>query len=98
MKGVADGCAIPEELLPRLARAGRPERDALKDERLRKLKKWREAKSLALGIDAGFLVNNALLEVLAKEAPKDAAGLDVVPALRGWRKREFGDELLEVLC
>lgn len=97
MKGVADGCAIPEEFLPRFARAGRPERDALKDERLRKLKKWREAKSLALGIDAGFLVNNALLEVLAKEAPKDAAGLDAVPALRGWRKREFGDELLEVL-
>ncbi|NMC74194.1 MAG: ribonuclease D [Geobacteraceae bacterium] len=97
VKAVADGCAIPEELLPRFARAGRPERDALKDERLRRLKRWREAKSLALGIDAGFLVNNALLEALAKEAPKDAAGLDAVATLRGWRKREFGGELLEAL-
>jgi ribonuclease D len=97
LKGVADGCALPEELLPRFPRVERPERDALKEERLKKLKRWREAKSLALGIDAGFLVNNALLEVLAKEAPRDAAGLDGVSALRGWRKREFGDEFLEVL-
>jgi ribonuclease D len=97
LKGVADGCAIPEDLLPRFARAERPERDALKEERLRKLKRWREAKSHMLGIDAGFLVNNALLEVLAKEAPRDAAGLDAVTALRGWRKREFGGEFLDVL-
>jgi ribonuclease D len=97
LKGVADGCAIPENLLPRFTRTERPERDALKEERLKKLKRWREAKSLALGIDAGFLVNNALLEILAKEAPRDAAGLDAVSALRGWRKREFGDEFLEVL-
>jgi ribonuclease D len=97
LKGVADGGVMPEDLLPRFARAERPERDALKEERLRKLKRWREAKSHMLGIDAGFLVNNALLEVLAKEAPRDAAGLDAVTALRGWRKREFGGEFLDVL-
>jgi len=97
LKGVADACALPEELLPGFARAERPERDTIKDERLKKLKRWRETKSLALGIDTGILVNNALLEILAKESPRDPSGLDAVTALRGWRKREFGNELLKAL-
>jgi ribonuclease D len=97
LKATAAGCGIPEDQLPRLSRPVRPERDPLKEERLKRLKRWREAKAQALGIDAGILVNNALLETLAKDVPLDSGGLDLVPSMRRWQKRELGAELLEAL-
>jgi len=97
LKATAVGCAIPEDQLPRICRPVRPERDPVKEERLKRLKRWREVKAKALGVDAGILVNNALLETLAKDVPKDTGGLDLIPAMRRWQKRELGEELLEVL-
>lgn len=97
LKAVAQGCGLPEDQLPVMARAVRPERDAEREERLKQLKRWREGKALALGIDAGILVNNALLESLAKEVPRTLNDLDAFPVLRSWQKSELGEELLSML-
>jgi ribonuclease D len=97
LKAVAEGCSVPEDRLPFIARPARPERDADREERLKRLKRWREGKALALGIDAGILVNNALLEALAKEVPLDVNGLDAVPVLRQWQKSVLGEDLLSML-
>ncbi len=97
LKAVAQGCSVPEDKLPSLARSARPERDAEREERVKRLKRWREGKALALGIDAGILVNNALLENLAKEVPRNLSDLNAFPVLRRWQKGELGEELLNVL-
>jgi ribonuclease D len=97
LKAVVQGCSVPEDQLPFLARPVRPERDAEREERLKRLKRWREGKALALGIDAGILVNNALLENLAKELPRKLSDLDDFPFLRRWQKGELGEELLRLL-
>jgi ribonuclease D len=64
------------------------------DERLKELKEWRSAKSAALGIDPGILVNNALLEALAESNPASAADLQ---GLKGWHAEMFGEELYALL-
>lgn len=97
LKAIAVGCGMPEDLLPRICRPPRPVKDPLREERLKRLKLWREAKAGELGIDAGILVNNALLEMLAKEVPRDPAGLDLIPSMRRWQKKELGPGLLAAL-
>lgn len=97
LKAVAQGCSVPEGELPLIARPVRPERDAEREDRLKRLKRWREGKALALGIDAGILVNNALLENLAKEVPRSLHDLEAFPVLRRWQKGELGEELLRML-
>jgi ribonuclease D len=97
LKAVAAGCALPESQLPQMARPARPEKDPVREERISRLKRWRERKAEALGIDGGILANNALLETLAQEMPRDRNGLDALAALRGWQKDELGEEMLLVL-
>lgn len=97
LKAISVGCGLPEDLLPRIQRPPRPEKDPVREERLKRLKRWREAKARQLGMDAGILVNNALLEILARDVPRDMTGLELIPAMRQWQKRELGAELLEAL-
>lgn len=97
VKAVAKGLAVPDSLLPSISRPVRPERDAEREERLKRLKRWREGKAQALGIDAGVLVNNALLETLAKEVPRTMGEMDDLPVMRRWQKGELGEELLAML-
>lgn len=97
LKIVQEGCDLPVGLLPVIRRSVRPERDQAGEERLKRLKRWRESKAHALGIDAGILANNALLECLSKEVPGTMAALDAIPAMRRWQKNEFGAEALELL-
>jgi ribonuclease D len=98
LKAVGRGCALPEDRLPRIPRPVRPERDPLKEERLRHLKKWRDGKAGELGIDPGVLVTSAQLDALAKDVPRDRMRLDAVPYLRNWQKRELGEDFLKMLC
>ncbi len=97
LRAVAAGCAVPDNLLPQMPQSVRPEKDPEREARISRLKRWRESKAASLGIEAGILANNALLETLAKEMPRDRNGLDAIPALRGWQKDVLGKELLAVL-
>lgn len=72
-------------------------KDPVREERLQRLKLWREAKARELGIDAGVLANNALLELLAKEVPRELSGLDLIPSMRRWQRKELGPGLLAAL-
>jgi ribonuclease D len=94
---VAAGCALPDELLPRIRRQLRPARDQVVEDRINRLKRWREMKSAALGIDAGLMLNNALLESLALGVADDARELDGIPSMRNWQKEQFGREIVGVL-
>ncbi len=94
---VSKGCALAAEKLPRYPVSLREKKDARCEERLKRLKRWREAKALELGIDAGVVANNALLEILADTVPAEMAGLDAIAAMKRWQRLEFGAELVELL-
>ena len=96
LSAVERGAGTPSEKLCHYPRMHRVVRDREQEERLRRLKEWREAKSRELGVDAGLLANNALLESLAEIAPETETDLTNVPVLKHWQKKEFGAELVAV--
>ena len=61
---------------------------------MKSLKQWREAKAGELGIEAGILVNNNMLEAVADAACRNEGGAPVVTAMKQWQKEAFGEELL----
>jgi ribonuclease D len=94
LQAVRDGRKLPAESLPVFVQKRRPERSSLQDEKLKTLKEWRTRKAAELGIDAGVLVNNALLENLAESAPVEDAALSL---MKRWQAEVFGRELLALL-
>jgi ribonuclease D len=95
LRAVAAGCALPGAELPRFPFTPRPQRDPQKEERLKRLKGWREVKARELVIDPGILANNVLLESLA-ELPEGTAVPGVIP--RNWQRELFGGEVARVLA
>lgn len=93
LAAVAAGLALPAHDLPHYPRPPRPEKERERDERLKKLKAWREAKARELGMDAGILANNSLLEEVAERVPGTVADLAAVEGMKGWQRRAFGAEL-----
>jgi ribonuclease D len=94
LAAIARGMELPNNVLPVWPKNLRPERDPAVEARLTVLKNWRRDKAAALAIDSGVLINNALLEQLARENPATVAQLDNLPGLKGWQRRELGEELL----
>ncbi|HEY6007805.1 MAG TPA: HRDC domain-containing protein, partial [Geobacteraceae bacterium] len=91
LAAVVKGMALDADALPQYPRVARPERDRLRDERLKQLKEWRERKSRELGMDAGMVANNNLLEQLAE---KGAAGVE---GMKAWQREALAPELLRLL-
>lgn len=94
LTAVRNGRQLSKEALPVFESRRRTERTAQQEGRLKKLKEWRTAKSAELGIDAGILVNNALLEALAETVPASPAEMK---GLKNWHAKAFGEELFGVL-
>lgn len=97
LERVAAALALPANRLPRIATSPRPKRDHATEERLKKLKEWREGASKELGIEGGLILNNTVLEALAERVPASAGDLETIPAMRRWQRREFGSSLLALL-
>jgi len=97
LAAVQKGQDLPESCLPTYPRNSRPEKDPAADKRLAALKAWRKERAAALEIDPGVLINNALLEGLARQYPCSEAQLTDFPGLKNWQRHELGKELLAVL-
>lgn len=97
LKAVGRGVSLADDRLPSFPRPARLRRDRLKIERCKKLKLWRETRSAEMGLYAGVLANNNLLEALSDLVPRNMEELEKVPALRQWQRDEFGAELLAEL-
>jgi ribonuclease D len=86
--------AKPADKLPSYPRPHRFVKDRRKEEMMKRLKVWREAKAGELGIEAGILVNNSMLEAVAEAVCCGQDGAVVVPPMKMWQKEAFGKELL----
>ncbi|WP_414652395.1 ribonuclease D [Geomonas sp.] len=87
LQAVSAGLAVPQEKLPQAQPGRRPVLDRLQDERVKKLKVWREGKAAELGLGVGLVANNTLLEALADPASPQ------LTLLKRWQREAFGDEL-----
>jgi len=90
--------AIPEEELPTFPRqAPRFQRDPKVDARFDTMKKWRKNAAATLKLDPGVLINNALLEELARACPKSTDDLEKVTSMKNWQRQELGTGILAQL-
>ena len=65
--------------------------------RIKALKKWRDKKAKALGIEPGILINKSVMSVLATEKPTNKRTLIAIGELKTWQIQEFGQDILVVL-
>ena len=89
--------ALPEEKLPVLPDTARHPKDPAADARLKSLKKWRTEKAAELDMEAGIVINNGLLEEIARQPPDEPTGFARFPAMKNWQRLELGQGILAAL-
>lgn len=92
LQAVAAGLALPQDKLPQAQSGRRPMLDRTLDDRVKKLKAWREIKAAQLGLGVGLVANNTLLEALAEPTSPQLA------LLKRWQREAFGDELASLIA
>ena len=93
---IAAALALPEEELPRYPRAERRERDPAADQRLATLKLWRASIAKELELEPGILINNGLLEEIARNPPRNLGELESINMTR-WQRRVLGAGIVAAL-
>ncbi len=97
LAAVRAGMEIPEAELPKFPRQPRRAKDPGLEERVKKLKVWRQEAAAKYALEPGVLINNAGLEALASVDPRSVDVLDEVVGLKNWQKKELGKGLLGAL-
>lgn len=93
LAAAARGVALPQDQLPHLPTPRRYVKEKRKEEMLKRLKKWREARAVELGIEAGILVNNGVLEAVAETALHGSDAGFSAGSLKHWQAEAFGKDL-----
>jgi len=88
---------IPESELPVYPRGERRAKDPQVEKRMSRLKEWRKKAAAELELDPGILINNALLEELARKHPHTEADFDAIDQLKNWQRKVLGEGILQVL-
>jgi len=97
LAAVAKGRSVEHPPIPKSVGNGRRRMDRKSERRVNDLKLWRKERAADLALDPGVLCPNAALEAIAWCNPQTGADLDGVEELKGWFKREFGDEVAQAL-
>jgi ribonuclease D len=97
VQAIEDALALPHKDLPSYPKTVMPRKTPEVMARITALKAMREEKSDVLGMEPGFLINNAALTALALENPATRADLDAMNLLRNWQKEVLGDTILKTL-
>jgi ribonuclease D len=87
--------SLPAEQLPQFPRGVRRAKEPEVEKRLSDLKQWRTQKAAELKLDAGLLINNALLEELARIQPRQPGQMGM---MKNWQRKMLGEEVLRVLA
>lgn len=93
---ISAALALPEEELPRFPRSERRERDPAADQRLAVLKLWRSKIAGELELEPGILINNGMLEEIARKPPRTLAELDLI-GMKRWQRRVLGAGIVDAL-
>lgn len=88
---------LPEAELPLYPRGERRQKDPQVEKRMTRLKDWRKKTATELEIDPGVLINNALLDELARKQPQNEADLAAIGLLKKWQRKVLGEGILRAL-
>ena len=88
---------MDQQQLPHYPRGERRVRDIAVEERFNQLKSWRSAKANELEMDPGILINNALLETIARTQPHREEDLNRIDGLKNWQRQVLGPDLIGAL-
>jgi ribonuclease D len=91
------GRAVPDDQLPIFPRQPRREKDPEAERRVKKLKQWRTDKASELQLDPGVLINNAMLEAIARLNPDSVQDLNRLEAMKNWQRQVLGEGLVKSL-
>ncbi|WP_022667724.1 ribonuclease D [Desulfospira joergensenii] len=94
---IEEALALPHKDLPSYPRVSTPRKTPVVQDRIKRLKKMREKQSVAIGMEPGFLINNASLTALAFDNPDSLEKLISIPGFRKWQVEALGDEILKTL-
>jgi ribonuclease D len=97
VQSIEDAMALPHKALPSYPKTVMPRKTPEVMARITALKAMREKQSESLGMEPGFLINNATITALAQENPATRADLDAMDLLRHWQKEALGDAVLATL-
>jgi ribonuclease D len=94
LAAIRRGLDLPDDQLPRFARAPRFRPDPTFEARLERLKALRAGLAARLQLAPGVLAPNWLLEAIARAGPPTAELLSQVEGIRRWQVNEFGHEIV----
>jgi len=94
LKQIETGQAVDKDQLPHFPRRERRVRDVAAEERFNRLKSWRTDKAKQLEMDPGIVINNALLEAVARSQPRNVQDLMAIDGMKEWQRKVLGPELI----
>jgi ribonuclease D len=97
LQQVAMGLDLSEAELPVYPRGERRQKDLQVEKRIGRLKDWRKNVAAELGLDPGVLINNALLDELARKQPRSEQDFAQIELLKNWQRKVLGEGILRAL-
>lgn len=97
LDAVRQAVDLKESELPSYPRHKKPVKDPARETRVKALKKLREKLSRKLGIEPGFLMNNAVIFSIAENQPGGIEQLLKIDQIRQWQVDNMGRDILSCL-
>ncbi|MEN8211431.1 MAG: HRDC domain-containing protein [Thermodesulfobacteriota bacterium] len=88
---------LEQEQLPLYPKPKRPKKDVKVQNRIKKLKKMREKLSRSMGIEPGFLLNNAVIVSIALNPPDTLESLFKTENIRQWQVDNIGSDIISTI-
>ena len=97
MPAIQIALELPDTELPLYPRGEQRHKDPQIEKRINRLKDWRKKVAAELQLDPGVLINNALLEELARKQPRAEDDLSGINLLKNWQRQVLGKGILRTL-
>ncbi len=98
LEAVRKGRSSSRSPAPKVPSNGRKRVDRKTERLVNRLKRWRAARAQELELDPGVLCPNSSLEAIAWKNPEKPGDLKEVEELKGWFVKEFGEEVVTIVC
>ncbi|WP_457553651.1 ribonuclease D [Desulfobacula sp.] len=97
VEAIVNAMELEHKALPSYPKIRRPKKDVKVLKKIERLKKMREKVSGSMGIEPGFLLNNAMIASIAFENPATIEDLLAIDNLRHWQVETMGENILSCL-
>jgi len=88
---------VDEKKLPKYPKKRSPKLKAGEQERIRRLKEWRENKTKRLKIEPALILNKSQISSIAAKNPKTVAECKSINEMKNWQMKEFGAEIVSII-